>query len=292
MVNTFVNGLTKFVGNTPLIEVSKVFGARNPLHVDLSYMNPSGSIKDLPVLNILRHLQKTGELQKHGGIIEVTSGNTGIALSYWANALQVRAVVIMPKGMSKERKKMMELLGADVMEKGRDFEEAREHAKYLAHKENLIYLGQFSRDQNPQAYNVLAKKILKKKVKYVVAGVGTGGTLMGLAGVLKPKGVRVIAVFPKEKKHGIQGIGDGIFGSFYKPELVDEEFRVSTKEAQSFMRELWTNGFLVGRSSGANLIAALSYSENGSVATVFPDSWDRYFSVEDKHINFISGGLR
>jgi cysteine synthase A len=282
-VRAFVNATERLVGHTPLLEVSGFFDAKNPLHLKLSYLNPSGSIKDRPVLAMLRALRDRGELEGKAGIVEVTSGNTGIALSYWARHFGLEPVVVMPCGMSAERCKMMNLLGAEVLHHGDTFDEAKEEARRLAEERDMVYLGQFSRPENPASYRDLAREFAAAGAECVVAGVGTGGTLMGLARVLKHRGVHTVAVFPEEENHGIQGIGDGICGSFCDDGLVDEEFRVTTVDARRAMHLLWDKGFLAGRSSGANLAAALHFARERSVATVLPDSWDRYFSIEDRN---------
>jgi len=274
-----VHSLSNLLLRTLLLNIGPLFRARHAVWVKLAYENPTGSIKDVPVLNILQHLDRTDQLASHNGLVEVSSGNTGISLAYWASLFGTRATIVMPRGMSRERFQMMRALGARVLTHGRTFNSARSHALKLARQENLLYFGQFARQQNPQAYQKLAEEIATKKVAYVVAGVGTGGTLMGLAHHLRPLGAQTVAVFPAETRHGIQGIGDGIMGDFWNPSHVDHSFRVSTPEARAHTRLLWRHGFLAGVSSGANLAAALHFARLGPVATVLPDSWDRYISV-------------
>ncbi len=240
----------------------------------LEYLNPSGSVKDRPVLNILQAALRKGRLKPGDTIVEVTSGNTGIALALWSNIFGLRAKIFIPRGMSRERRKMMRLLGAEVVEVG-SFEEGRE----LAKRSKGFYLGQFDRVENPQAYKELAEEFGKRKIKYFVAGVGTGGTITGIKMFLGD--VVAVAVFPKEKSHGIQGIGDGIVGAFWKEELIDRKEYVTTEEAREWMKALWRKGFLVGRSAGANISVAVKYAQRGPTGTLFPDSWDRYVSLEE-----------
>ena len=265
------------VGKAPIAELSNFFRTKNKIYAKMSYLNPSGSIKDRVVLKILQKAMKEGKI---GGVIEATSGNTGISLAFWANFFGIKATIVIPKGMSEERKRMAKLLGAEVIEVEGDFDASIKLAKKIAREKRLFYLGQFSREENPRAYYSLAKEMEKLKIDYFVAGVGTGGTLIGVARVLKKKGVKIIGVLPKEREHGIQGIGDWVKSRFWDEKLVDEIYRVSTKEARRYMRKLWKAGFLVGISSGANIKAALHYAESGNVGTVFPDSWDRYLSIE------------
>lgn len=243
-------------------------------------MNPSGSIKDRVVFNILKKVPG-----KFYEVVEATSGNTGISLSLWAKFFGKKATVVMPKGMGLERKRMMELLGAEVIEIDGDFAEAIKIAKEIAKERGAFYLGQFHREENPKSYRELAEEFKEIGIDYFVAGVGTGGTLMGVAQLLKNEGVKIIGVFPLEEEHEIYGIGDKIVGDFWEESLVDKIYRVSTEEARKYMRKLWNVGFLVGRSSGANLKAALEFSKYGKVGTVFPDSWDRYLIEEGGGLN-------
>ncbi len=260
--------------------MSKFLGAKNKIFVALEYRNPSGSIKDRVVLNILKEALRKGKL-RHGMLVtEATSGNTGIALAYWSNIFKLRARIYMPKGMSNERKTMISLLGAEVVEVNGDFEKAIELAREDAKKNNGFYLGQFEREENPLAYKELARKFADLGIDYFVAGVGTGGTLIGFANVLRKLGTKIIAVYPKEREHGIQGIGDWVKSKFFDQNLVDKVELISTEKAIKHMHMLWRLGFLVGRSSGANIAISLKYAELGGVGTVFPDSWDRYLSLE------------
>lgn len=257
-----------------IIDISFVFRTRYPLYVALEYLNPSGSVKDRPVLNILLTALEKGLLKPGDKVVEITSGNTGIALAYWSNIFDLKAKIFIPRDMSMERKEMMKLLGAEVVEV-----DSFEEGKRLAKSSEGFYLGQFDRIENPLAYKELAKEFGKRGIRYFVAGVGTGGTIIGMKMFLRD--ITTIAVFPKEKNHGIQGIGDGIVGSFWREELIDGKEYVSTGEARRWMKILWKKGFLVGRSSGANIAVAIKYAEKGPTGTLFPDSWNRYISLEN-----------
>ena len=232
--------------------------------------------------NILKSIDR-----KPQEIVEASSGNTAIALALWGKVSGIKVTVVLPKDASSERKKMLRLLGARIVEVDRNSEDEIMVAKRIAKERGAFYLGQFSRRENPEAYRPLAEELSRLGLDYFVAGVGTGGTLMGVAKYLKPRGVKVVAVLPKEEDHGIYGLRKSPRSEFWEERLVDEYYHVSTREARRYMRKLWGLGFLVGRSSGANLRAALYYAKRGNVATVFPDSWDRYLSLElgdQKHL--------
>lgn len=271
------NSVTSLIGKTPTVALHKILGLSGQLYAKLEYLNPSGSIKDRAVFNILRRAFERGELKKGMMVVEASSGNTGISLAMLSNIMGLRAKIVMPKGMSEERRKMIELLGAEVVEIDGDFEDAIKIAKLIAEREGAFYLGQFSRPENPEAYKNIALELKELGIKVFVAGVGTGGTLIGVAKHLRAK---IVAVLPKERKHGIQGIGDWVKSDFWDQSLIDDVVKVSTKEARKMMRELWKHGLLVGRSSGANVFASLKFLEEGPVATILPDSWDRYISLE------------
>ncbi len=283
----FVSSAEELIGKTPLLDLSASLKTRYKLYVKLEYLNPSGSIKDRLVYSILKSLS-----YRPREIVEASSGNTGIALALWGRVHGIRVTVVIPKDASPERKHMLRLLGARIVEIDRNSKDEIEVAKRIARKRKAFYLGQFSREENPKAYISLAKELCKLRLNYFVAGVGTGGTLVGVAKYLKPKGVEIVAVLPKERTHAIQGLRKVPRSDFWKEELVDEYYYVSTREARRYMHKLWNLGFLVGRSSGANLKAALHYSKHGNVATVFPDSWDRYLSVELEDLKILKKNLR
>ncbi len=190
--------------NTRVLEISEILGAEHKIFVLPEYLNPSGSIKDRVVLQILKKAFESGKVRPGTMVVEVTSGNTGIALAYWSNIFGLRAKIFMPAGISMERRKMMELLGTEVIETPGNFEEARRMAKSYARAAGAFYLGQFEREENLGAYRTIGEKLLGYPVEYFIAGVGTGGTLMGFARILKKKGVKTVGVFPGEKQHGIQ----------------------------------------------------------------------------------------
>jgi len=280
------------IGNTPLIKIDNIYAK-------LESVNPSGSIKDRVALEIIESAERTGELKKGYTIIEATSGNTGISLSMVATAKGYRMVVVMPENMSEERQHMMKAFGAELVltSKSGSLKEAIEKAEVIAREPNTFHAKQFSNPSNIKAQEKTGEEILREigPVDAVVAGVGTGGTLMGISNVMKKvnPNLKVIAVEPEEaavmfggsdtsiKEHKIQGIGDGFIPHLIDMDKVDEVITVGSKEAVGMARKLFrNNGLLVGISAGANMLVALKVADKyGKIATVLPDRAERYLSM-------------
>jgi len=281
------------IGNTPLIRIGNVYAK-------LESMNPSGSIKDRVALEIIESAERTGELAKDYTVVEASSGNTGISLAMVAAVKGYKMVVVMPENMSEERKQMMRAFNAELVVTSRSgsLTEAIEKAEELAKKPKTFLARQFSNPSNIRAQEKTGREILEEigPVDAVVAGVGTGGTLMGISNVMReinPE-VRVIAVEPEEaavmfggsdtrvKEHRIQGIGDGFIPQLIDMSYVDEAVTVHSEEAVDTARRLCREyGLLVGISSGANMLVALRVArEYDKVATVLPDRGERYLSMD------------
>lgn len=283
------------VGDTELLSVEGIY-------VKLECANPTGSVKDRIARFMLEQAMRRGELEPGGIVVETTSGNTGIALAWSARSLDVRVVIFMPEHMSVERRRMIEGLGAEVRLTPR--EEGFEGAVRLR-DEHRGRPGHYVPDQFGNPDNALAHEqgtgaeLLAqlgaygvRSVDAFVAGVGTGGTLMGVGRALRRKmpAVRRVAVEPLESAvmsggaagdHGIMGIGDGFIPELLRMEDVDAVETVSTQEAfetaAAIRRE---HGFCIGISSGANFAVARRLRDRGAlVATVWPDRSDRYVSV-------------
>ena len=277
------------VGNTPLIKLSdKLYGKYEAL-------NPGGSIKDRPVKYILDHM----DLEKGDTIVEATSGNTGISLAMMCAERGYKCIIVMPKDMSEERKKMMKFFGAELYEVDEgDFDGAIAYKEYLADIHGYMELNQFNNPLNVECHlNTTFMEILNDtyfdSVSAFIAGTGTGGTLMGVQKGFDKLGTdtKIIAVEPLESPvmsggekglHGIQGIGDG---SKFLVDLdkVDEIITISTEEAKErALRLAKENGLFVGISAGANVLASERWIEqnkpDGVVVTILCDRGERYFS--------------
>lgn len=280
------------IGNTPLIQIGNVYSK-------LESVNPSGSIKDRVALEIIEAAEREGKLKKGYTIVEASSGNTGISLSMVAAAKGYKMIVVMPENMSEERKQMMRAFGAELIltSKSGSLKESIEKAEEIAKKPKTFIARQFSNPNNIKAQEKTGEEILKEigPVDAVVAGIGTGGTLMGISNVMKkvnPK-LKVIAIEPEEAavmfggsdvkigEHSIQGIGDGFIPQLIDKDKVDRTVVVGSEEAINMARKLAReHGLLVGISSGANIFVALKLAKMyNKIATVFPDRGERYLSM-------------
>ena len=237
--------------------------------------NLTGSIKDRVVYEMLK-----GVKEEH--IIEASTGNTGISVAAIGAKLGKKVTIIMQKGASKEREKLIELFGAKVILL-KNMEEAKEIAKKLSKKKKGVFLNQFENEANFIAHYKVGEKIAKVfyRIDYFVAGIGTGGTLSGIGKALKEKfpKIKIIGVLPKEKNHKIEGIGDDVETPLLNKIEIDKIVKVSSKDAIKTAREIAKKeGIAVGVSSGANVFVAKKLK--GIVLTVLPDGAERYFSTQ------------
>jgi cysteine synthase A len=282
------------IGRTPLIEVSGIY-------VKLECSNPGGSVKDRIAKFMLEEAKRRGELEKGATIVEATSGNTGIALAMVAWELAHPVIIFMPEHMSVERRRMLESLGAEVRitPKEDGFEGAIALRDSFRGRPGYYVPDQFGNPDNVRCHELTTGAELIEQLRelgvdgvdFFVAGVGTGGTLMGVGHALKKEtpGVRIVAVEPEESAvmsggeagdHGIMGIGDGFVPDIVDMSEVDEVECVNTADAHAAAEEIRArHGHCVGVSSGANMVAALRLSKRGRVATVWADCADRYGSV-------------
>ncbi len=283
------------IGNTPMIKIGKI-------NAKLETTNPTGSVKDRMAWYILRKAEERGELKPGSKILEVTSGNTGISLSMISAVKGYKFTAVMPESMSVERKKMMEAFGAELIftPAKEDIAGAVKRYEEIAEQHPEFWLPkQFENPDNIAANREgLGKEILEQtngKVDAFVAGIGTGGTLIGVAQVLKKMNpdVKIIGVEPAESAvlsggkpglHKIQGIGEGFIPKLVKDNLhwIDGIIRVKSEDAVNMHKKLAKEyGVLAGISSGANLLAARRAAQNyKNVVTVFPDRGERYLSIE------------
>jgi cysteine synthase A len=297
------SGVLDSIGNTPLVALraaSEATGCR--VFGKAEYMNPGGSVKDRIAKAIIERAEARGELRRDMTILEVTSGNTGIALSMVGAVKGYRVVIMMPKTVSEERRHMIESLGAELrlLDDLLRIQGAVESAKKMAREDPTLFLpSQFANPDNPWAHETTTgPEILEQTngaLDAFVMGVGTGGTLMGVGRALRKAGskARVVAVEPDESAvmsggrpgpHGIQGLADGFVPEIVRMDEVDEVVRIRTEDAKAAARRLAREeGLLVGISSGANVLAATEVARRlgpgHTVVTLLCDRGERYLSV-------------
>lgn len=283
-----MNHLDLICGNTPLIKIS------DKLYAKLETYNPTGSVKDRMIGFVLDRAVSAGEITPNSILCEATSGNTGIALSAAAAAMGAECVIFMPSNMSEERKQMMRVFGANIIEVlPDDFDEAiRMRNAFVTHHSDAWSPMQFSNPANVECHKqITALEILKQvndlglKWSVFVHGSGTGGTIEGVRQfcVENLPRTKVIMTVPAESPHGIQGIGDGR-DFLANPDDMDDVIKIKTKaaiaRAKSFAKE---TGLLVGISSGANILAAEEYLNkqeiDGIIVTMLCDRGERYMSI-------------
>jgi cysteine synthase A len=283
------------IGNTPLLQLR---GER--IFAKAEFLNPGGSIKDRVALAMLEGAERDGRLKPDSIIVEPTSGNTGIGVALVGRLKGYPVRIVMPEGMSEERKKIIRALGAELILTPDDqsIPGAVRRVEELAAADPRIFVPQqFENPDNPRChYEDTAHELwrqIRGDVDCFVAGVGSGGTLQGIGRFLKEHkpDVHIVAVEPKDVSallghepglHQIQGIGDGFVPAVLDVSLVDEVIEVTDDDAIATTRQLGRDyGLLVGISSGANVWAArqLAARIEGNIATILPDRAERYFST-------------
>ncbi len=291
------------IGNTPLVRLRKIEKGLNvKLVAKLEFFNPAKSLKDRVGFFMLKDAEKKGLVNKNTLIIEATSGNTGIALAVVCAYKNYKLILTMPEDVSEEKKRLLSLFGAKLIftPSKEGMRGAIRKAEELSKKySNSFFVRQFENLANPKAhYLTTAQEIWKDtdgKVDILIAGVGTGGTITGVAKFLKKKKkeIKIIAVEPKNsavlsgKKpgiHKIEGIGAGFIPKILKKELLDEVICVEDEKAIKMTKRLAREeGILVGLSSGAVLWAALQIAKRKEnkgklIVMIFADSGERYLS--------------
>jgi cysteine synthase A len=305
-MSRIVGNLTELIGNTPLLELknyNRINQVEARLIAKLEYFNPAGSVKDRIGYGMIKDAEDKGLLSPGSVIIEPTSGNTGIGLAFVAAAKGYRLILTMPDTFSIERRTLLKALGAElVLTPGAlGMPGAIRKAEELASEiEQAFIPNQFQNPANPEVHRqTTAKEIwndTEGKVDIIVAGVGTGGTLTGVAEVLKARNpeLKAIAVEPFDSpvlsggnpgSHGIQGIGAGLIPDVLNTKIIDEIYKVKTEEAYDTVHQLSkTEGLLVGISSGAAAFAATQIAKRPenkgkTIVVILPDSGERYLST-------------
>lgn len=298
--------LTELIGNTPMVEMAKYCsseGLEARIIGKLEYYNPAGSVKDRTGLAMILDAEEKGILNKDSVIIEPTSGNTGVALAFVAAVKGYRLIITLPENYSVERRNLMKALGAELVltpaQEGMNgaIKKANELAAEIP---NSFIPQQFENPANPEIHRkTTAEEIWRDtegKVDIFVAGVGTGGTLTGVAEVLKNRNrnVRIIAVEPadspvlsggKKGSHKIQGIGAGFIPKVLNTSIIDEVIQVKNDEAYHTSRKLMSlEGLMVGISSGAAVFAAAQVAKRPenkckNIVVILPDTAERYYST-------------
>lgn len=295
------DSILKAIGDTPLIRLQSI-SKKAVVLAKFEFLNP-GSIKDRMAYHMVKVAEKQGKLKKGFTIIEATTGNTGIALAILSATLGYKMIAVMPEGMSSEKQTIIKALGGRVIltpyksgPKGA-IEKRDELAKDIM---NSWVPDQFANKENIIAHDkTTGKEIVKQtqgKVDIFVAGVGTGGTLMGVGNALKRvnREIKVVAVEPMESavlsgekagEHGIAGIGEGFIPPLVDLNKISQIVKVSTEEAKEMSRYLAKKeGILAGVSSGANMAAVLKLEarmkKETVIVTVLPDRGERYLSTD------------
>ncbi len=296
----YYKNILDLIGNTPLMSLEQTTGLK--LYAKAEFLNPGGSIKDRIALNMIEEAEKDGRLKPGMTIIEPTSGNTGIGLALCGVRKGYRVIIVMPENMSEERKKIIKALGAELvltdpkLSIGGSVDKAMEIA---SSSDEYFVPQQFQNPANPEMhYKTTAVELteqLGKKIDIYVSGIGSGGTLQGVAKYLLEKNpeCKIVAVEPKNVSallgdepglHQIQGIGDGFIPDILDTSIITDIVEVTDDDAINTARELArVQGLLVGTSSGANVWAAKKmaekYGNDKVIATVLPDRAERYFST-------------
>ncbi len=296
------NTILETIGNTPVVKINKLYGNQN-VFIKLERNNPGNSIKDRIALAMIEDAEAKGILNADSVIIEPTSGNTGIGLALVAAVKGYKVILVMPESMSLERRKLMEIYGAefDLTPREKGMKGAIERANELVSQTpNAWSPSQFANQANVEVHQrTTAQEILAdfpNGLDYIITGVGTGGHITGVASVIKEKfpNVKVIAVEPElspvlsggaPSPHPIQGIGAGFVPEIYQGNLIDEVIQVGKDEAFEYTRAVAKQeGILVGISTGASLAAvakkAASLPDDATILTFNYDTGERYLSIE------------
>jgi cysteine synthase A len=296
----YASDITHLIGATPLVRINRLVTGANLVLAKLEMFNPLSSVKDRIGLSMIEDAERRGILKKGDVVVEPTSGNTGIALAFVCAARGYRLILTMPESMSIERRKILQVLGAEIVltPAKEGMRGAIKKAGEMATELKAFMPQQFENPANPAIHRrTTAEEIWQAtegEVDIFVAGVGTGGTITGVGSILKERklGVQIIAIEPAESPvlsggvagtHGIQGIGAGFIPAVLDQGIIDRVIQVKTEEAKEMVKRLAREeGIFVGISSGAAMKAVHQVDKEvkgQTIVVVFPDIGERYLSV-------------
>lgn len=291
------NSSLELIGNGPLIllnNIMKKYDFKGNLYAKYEGFNLTGSIKDKAVITILKELKEKKILKPHMTIVEATSGNTGISLALIGHLLGYEIIIVMPENMSQERRKLILKYQAKLIltPKEDGIKGSIKKAKSLAENENTIYFNQFYQEGNINAhYKMTANEIdleLKGNLDTIICGIGSAGTIMGLAKYFKKVNsqIKVIGFEPKASPvislgtkgtHKIEGIGAGFYPPLFDRSLIDEVIAIDDDDAILGKKILLDEeGLFAGLSSGAALLSAMRYKDRKNIVIILPDNGYRY----------------
>ena len=296
----YYTNVIDMIGNTPLISLEESTGYK--IYAKAEFLNPGGSIKDRIAKSMIEAAERDGRLKPGMTIIEPTSGNTGIGLALCGVRKGYRVIIVMPENMSEERKKIIKALGAELVLTPQELSvdgAVQEALRIASQSDEYFVPQQFQNPANPEIhYRTTAVELseqLGEKIDIYVSGIGSGGTLQGVAKYLLEKNpdTRIVAVEPKNVSallgdepglHQIQGIGDGFIPDILDTSIITDIVEVMDEDAIRTARNLARiQGLLVGTSAGANVWTAMQmaekYGKDQVIATVLPDRAERYFST-------------
>jgi cysteine synthase A len=304
MATKIFEDITATVGSTPLVRINKLGSGEALILAKLESFNPCGSVKDRIAVSMIAAGQESGKIEPGNCIIEPTSGNTGIGLAFVCAAKGYKLILTMPESMSLERRRLLEILGAQIVLTPAELgmTGAIDAAKELVEKTPGAFMPQqFENPANPEIHRrTTAEEIWADTdggIDILVAGIGTGGTITGCGEALKQKNpeIKVVAIEPassailsgeKPGPHKIQGIGAGFVPAVLDMDIVDEIRTVTNEKALEGARLLAVKeGILAGISSGAAISAAIEISKDANnkgktIVTILPDTGERYMSTE------------
>ncbi len=300
--------ITELVGDTPVLHLRKLSPAGGAdIYAKLEYLNPGGSIKDRAALGMITKAERAGTLRPGATIFEATAGNTGVGLALIGSGRGYKTVLAVPEGFSQEKVTLMEALGAEVVRtpQAGGMQAAIDYVKERAARTpNSFIAGQFENHDNPDFhYETTARELYEQlggEIDAIVIGCGTGGTFTGVARYLKERNPRTLAIAVETQgsvlgggekgEHEVEGIGSSFIPKTFDGSLADEIIAVSDYDAFDMVKKLAAiEGVLAGSSAGANVFAAIGIAKRlgpgKRVATIIPDSAERYLSKDIFHFN-------